>query len=89
MRIVTYNVTDWPKALRAITEGIEADVLLVQERHMFLDTEIVRAQSALKARGWAGIFEAAVASKGTATSSRYNTGGGSCPGEGPQHHQET
>ena len=75
MRIVTYNVTAWSKALRAITEGIEADVLLVQEHHMLLDKEIVRAQTALRAIGWAGIFEAATASRGTATSSRYNTGG--------------
>ena len=76
MRIVTYNATAWSRALRAVTEGIEADVLLIQEHHMLLDTEVVRAQSALKARGWAGVFEAAIASKGTATSSRYNTGGG-------------
>ena len=75
MRIVTYNTTSWTRALRAITEGIDADVLLTQEHHMLLDTEIVRAQTALRSRGWAGIFEAAIASKGTATSSRYNTGG--------------
>ena len=56
MRVVNYNVTAWSKALRAITEGIEADVLLIQDRHMFLDKEIVRAQSALKAIGWAGIY---------------------------------
>ena len=42
---------------------------------MLLDKEIVRAQATLRAIGWAGVFEAATASRGTATSSRYNTGG--------------
>ena len=42
---------------------------------MYSEAEVVRAQPALKKLGWSSMCDGATDSRGTATNTRYNTGG--------------
>ena len=74
--IASYNCTSWRSGLRFLQDArASVMVVMLQEHHLLAADAIVGAVAAAGRAGWHLLIELAVPSQGTATSTRYNTGG--------------
>lgn len=74
--IASYSCTSWRSGLRFLQDAHAiVMVVMLQEHHLLAADVIVGAVAAAGRAGWHLLIEPAVPSQGTATSTRYNTGG--------------
>ena len=73
--IASYSCTSWRSWLRFLQDARASVMVVMLQEHLLAADAIVGAVAAAGRAGWHLLIEPAVPSQGTATSTRYNTGG--------------